>query len=167
MGSPNFYTGNDVLANVAIELDYEEDGCFVDDVFEQTKDAMESLQRNCEIVEGLFFHKIVISTGYHNGIQMYFESLEREDSLLEDYLAYGDVYDSNNYPYPLHDFKYANKNAKRLTAHTVKLAAKREYKYLMNLFKQFVLDNKLGVVVGRGYTSQVVYQDKDIKEYFH
>jgi hypothetical protein len=98
---------------------------------------------------------------------MYFESLENEDSVLADYVAYGDVYDSNNYSYPLHDFKYANKNAKRLTAHTVKLAAKREYKYLMNLFKQFVLDNNLGVVVGRNYTSRVVYQDKDIKEYFH
>ena len=83
MGSPNFYTGNDVLANVAIELDYEDDDCFIDDMMDESRDAMELLKSNCEL-EGLFFHKIVISTGYHNGIQMYFESLENEDSLLND-----------------------------------------------------------------------------------
>ena len=49
MGSPNFYTGNDVLANVAIELDYDEDGCLIEDLFEETKSEMELFQRNCEL----------------------------------------------------------------------------------------------------------------------
>jgi hypothetical protein len=65
MGSPNFYTGNEVLLNFGIDFDNNQD----EELFwlDDRDNVGESLDK---ANDQLTFHKIIESFGYHSGMQI-------------------------------------------------------------------------------------------------
>lgn len=160
MGSPNFYTGTENL-NLAVQVDYEdefESDLASDDALLQKKNMEDFVNQ----LDTLFFHKVVINTGYHSGFQIYieneWENFEKYvEGVVDDWNNYKSVTDVLGYEHSLDDCPYFRKNLKNVTPFELKRAINREYRYLHNALLQAGMDEGLGEVVGQTWTSSVHY----------
>ncbi|UNW11157.1 hypothetical protein MOW14_14735 (plasmid) [Acinetobacter indicus] len=154
MGSPNFYTGNDVIANFAI--DYE---CF-DYELNLISEAVEAINANLKL------HKIIEKAGYHAGVQWYLVSTHDADALwteARDWTADSEkgVYSDEGYYREL-DELFTAKHVKHLENGTfsfehLKEVFRAEETAAVEALEQLAESYGLGQVVGKSWTSSVDY----------
>lgn len=165
MGSPNFYTGTNLLNvgfvyEVAEEEQEDECSCAEDDatfLVNEIKTAFDSWLND---QGNLFFHTVEIEHGYHEGIQVYIqEAFEKREnfikSTVDDWNKYKEFSGIDGYDVDLEDCPHFRSNIKNITAFELDLAIKREHKELHNALLEFAKEHGMGQVIGSSWTSSL------------
>lgn len=163
MGSPSFYTNTDHL-NLAIEVckyDFDDEQSDYGDEIAFERESMQLFLEND--LPTLFFHTLEMNSSYNtNGFQVYIEDCwtnynDYIATVVSDWNKYKEFSDLKGYYTELQDCPYFNRNAKNITAFSLKAAIQREYKTLHNLLLKKGLELGMGEVVGRAWSSNVHY----------
>lgn len=172
MGSPNFYTNTNNLnlgidfGHVAKRLGFDEyDYSDIDaqDAHEELKSCNEAIQDFIDSLGTLFFHKVVLDHGYHNGFQVYIDEQWHNyenfvNEILQDWECYQMVMDINGYEHELDQLSFNpifRSNMKNLTRFNLESAIKNEYKTIHNGLLKLAKDIGLTEIVGSGYTQSL------------
>lgn len=159
MGSPNFYTGNELLLNFALDGDCDEscDGycdCGMQNDLSNTYKLAEDFISS---LPTLYFHKIELNSGYHQGFQVYLSQERTVAGVVYDWDKYKEFSDIDGYNVDIYDCGYFRANVKNATEFNVQYAVKCELAALSELLTDFARSNSLGEVVGYTWTSSVCY----------
>ncbi|HCW5913672.1 hypothetical protein [Acinetobacter baumannii] len=160
MGSPNFYTGNEILLNFGIDFDSNQD----EELFwlDDRDNVGESLDK---ANDQLTFHKIIESFGYHSGMQIYLVKPNSASYYWENYAQYWNeeketgFYDDHGYWVEVSlTSEYQNHvDNKTFTFHHLVEIINSEYQVAEKLIKEIAQTHSFGEVVGKGFTSSVKY----------
>lgn len=166
MGSPNFYTFTDLL-NVGFDIDNTCDEMLEGDcesaaedadfIITEIKTAFESWLKE----QGdLFFHNVVLDSGYYSGIQIYLEPVYKDrNAFIDETVAVWDKYKEfsgvDGYDVAIEDCPHFRKNLKNITPFELLQAIKREHRDLHNALLDFAKEQGMGEVVGHTWTSSL------------
>ena len=164
MGSPNFYTNPNLLANFGIDsYAYSPEGC---DSFHHELTAAQKIAEEFILdLPRMYFHEIVMRGGYHEGCQLYLEANYGLDldgyaqRTLNDFELYDSTTDTNGYEFDLLECEYFRSNIKNATLNNIKQGILKERRVLSELLKAKALQIGMGEIIGSSWTSSVNYSN--------
>lgn len=172
MGSPNFYTNTNNL-NLGIDLghvakrlgldEYELSDFEVLEATQELKSTNEAIQDFIDSLDTLYFHKVVLDHGYHNGFQVYIDEQWHNyenyvNEILKDWERYQMVMDVHGYENDIDQLglnPIFRSNMKNLTRFNLESAIKKEYKTIHNGLLKLAKEIGLTEIVGSGYTQSL------------
>lgn len=166
MGSPNFYTGTKLL-NVGFDLEVPDDQELEDVYGSAAADAQFCITEIKTAFDtwlseqgNLYFHNIVLDSGYYSGIQIYIDPIFEDrnsfiDVTVADWKKYQEFSGVDGYQVALEDCAYFRSDLKNITAFELDRAIKREHRALHNALLDFAKEHGMGEVVGSSWTSSL------------
>lgn len=166
MGSPNFYTATNLL-NVGFDIEVPDDEELEDVYGSAAADANFCITEIKAAFDtwlneqgNLYFHNVVLDSGYYSGIQIYLEPVYKDRNAfiaetVADWNKYQEFSGVDGYTVALEDCPYFRSNLKNITAFELLQAIKREHRELHNALLDFAKEHGMGEVVGRSWTSSL------------
>ena len=166
MGSPNFYTATNLL-NVGFDFEEQDDEDLEDAYCSTAADANFCITEIKSAFDtwlneqgNLYFHNIVLDSGYYSGIQIYLEPIFKDrnrfiEETVVDWNKYKEFSGVDGYQVELEDCAYFRSDLKNITAFELDRAIKREHRALHNALLDFAKEQGMGEVVGSSWTSSL------------